>query len=133
MLRQRATGSAAYRFSRGTSPVVVADPTSRMTSPHSVIGRPSTRLIELFFEKGLFHLDHDYLGPIQLQKHALSAETIPEAEVQRRYLETMDLDADEFEGMLRYSLEDYAFLRALTEGLGLVQKRFKRSRFLHGR
>lgn len=84
---------------------------------HSVIGRPSTRLIELFFERGIFHLDHDYLGPIQLQKHALSAETIPEEEVQRRYLEMMELDADEFEGMLRYSLEDYAFLKSLTEGL----------------
>ncbi|MCH8201420.1 MAG: Gfo/Idh/MocA family oxidoreductase [Chloroflexi bacterium] len=82
---------------------------------HSVIGRPSTRLIEVFFEKGLFHLDHDYLGPIQLQKHALSAETIPEEEVQRRYLELLGLDGDEFQGMLRYSLEDYAFLKALTE------------------
>ena len=74
-----------------------------------------TPLIELFFEKGIFHLDHDYLGPIQLQKHALSAETIPEEEVQRRYLELLGLDGDEFQGMLRYSLEDYAFLKALTE------------------
>ena len=82
---------------------------------HSIIGRPSTRLIEVFFEKGLFHLDHDYLGPIHLQKHALSAETIPEEEVQRRYLEMLGLDAAEFEGMLRYSLEDYLFLKALTE------------------
>ncbi len=82
---------------------------------HSIIGRPSTRLIEVFFEKGLFHLDHDYLGPIHLQKHALIAETIPEEEVQRRFLEMLGLDAAEFEGMLRYSLEDYAFLKALTE------------------
>jgi len=82
---------------------------------HSVIGRPSTRLIEVFFEKGLFHLDHDYLGPIHFQTHALNAETIPEEEVQRRYLEKLGLDADEFGGMLRYSLEDYLFLKALTE------------------
>ena len=82
---------------------------------HSVIGRPSTRLIEVFFEKGIFQLDHDYLGPIHMQRHALSAETISEEEVQRRYLEILGLDAAEFEGMLRYSLEDYAFLKALTE------------------
>lgn len=82
---------------------------------HSVVGRPSTRLIELFFEKGLFHVDHDYLGPIHLQTHALNAETIPEEEVQRRYLEKMGLDVAEFGGMLRYSLEDYLFLKALTE------------------
>ena len=69
----------------------------------------------MFFEKGLFHLDHDYLGPIHLQKHALSAETIPEEEVQRRYLQMLGLDAAKFEGMLRYSLEDYLFLKALTE------------------
>ena len=83
---------------------------------HSIISRPSTRLIEFFFEKGLFHVDHDYLGPIHLQKHALNAETIPEEEVQRRYLEKLGLDAGEFGGMLRYSLEDYLFLKALTEG-----------------
>jgi len=83
---------------------------------HSVISRPSTRLIEVFFEKGLFHVDHDYLGPIHMQSHALSAETIPEEEVQRRYLEKLGLDAAEFGGMLRYSLEDYLFLKALTEG-----------------
>lgn len=82
---------------------------------HSVVGRPSTRLIELFFEKGFFHVDHDYLGPIHLQTHALNAEIIPEEEVQRRYLEKLGLAAGVFGGMLRYSLEDYLFLKALTE------------------
>ena len=69
----------------------------------------------MFFEKGLFRLDNDYLGPIHLQKHALNAETIPEEEVQRRYLELLGRDAAEFKEMLRYSLEDYSFLKALTE------------------
>jgi predicted dehydrogenase len=82
---------------------------------HSVVGRPSSRLIELFFEKGFFHVDHDYLGPIHLQTHALNAEIIPEEEVQRRYLEKLGLAAGVFGGMLRYSLEDYLFLKALTE------------------
>ncbi len=82
---------------------------------HSVVSRPSTRLIEMFFEKGLFHVDHDYLGPIHMQAHALNAETIPEEEVQRRYLEMLGLPAADFEGMLRYSLEDYFFLKAVAE------------------
>jgi predicted dehydrogenase len=82
---------------------------------HSILGRPSTRLIEVFFEKGYFHVDHDYLGPIHVQTHALNAETISEEEVQRRYLQMAGLEGDAFEGLLRYSLEDYAFLRALIE------------------
>jgi predicted dehydrogenase len=82
---------------------------------HSIIGRPSTRLIEVFFEKGFFHVEHDYLGPIQVQTHALNAETISEQEVQRRYLQQAGLEGDAFEGLLRYSLEDYAFLKALIE------------------
>ncbi|HEY5638618.1 MAG TPA: Gfo/Idh/MocA family oxidoreductase [Dehalococcoidia bacterium] len=84
---------------------------------HSVVGRPSTRRIEVFFEKGLFYVDHDYLGPIHLQTHALNAETIAEEEVQRRYLANLGLDADEFGGMMRYSLEDYFFLKALSDDL----------------
>jgi predicted dehydrogenase len=82
---------------------------------HSIVGRPSTRLIEVFCEKGFFHIEHDYLGPIHLQTHALNAETIPEEEVQRRYLEKVGLQGDAFEGVLRYSLEDYAFLKAVSE------------------
>ena len=83
---------------------------------HSIIGRPSTRRLELFFEKGVFYVDHDYLGPIHMQLHALNAQTIAEEEVQRRYLEGLGLKGDVFEGLLRYSLEDYFFLKALCEG-----------------
>jgi predicted dehydrogenase len=82
---------------------------------HSVLGRPSTRRLELFFEKGLFHVDHDFLGPIHLQTHARSAETISEEEVRRRYLELAGLEGTEFEATLRYSFEDLFFLRAVAE------------------
>ncbi|MEX0683551.1 MAG: Gfo/Idh/MocA family oxidoreductase [Dehalococcoidia bacterium] len=82
---------------------------------HSVVGRPSTRLIEVFFEKGFFHIDHDYSGPIELQTHALNAQTISEEDVRRRYLDKLGLPVDVFEGLLRYSLEDYFFLKALCE------------------
>jgi predicted dehydrogenase len=83
---------------------------------HSVLGRPSTRRLELFFEKGLFHVDHDFLGPIHLQTHARSADTISEEEVKRRYLELSGMEGADFEATLRYSFEDLFFLRAIAEG-----------------
>jgi predicted dehydrogenase len=58
---------------------------------HSVLGRPSTRRIEVFMEKGVFFLDNDFLGPIQMQTHAKIAEVLPEEEVRRRYLSMLGL------------------------------------------
>lgn len=82
---------------------------------HSVLGRPSTRRLEIFFEKGFFAVDHDYSGPIHFQAHALSAETISEDEVQRRYMAKAGVGPDAFDGLLRHSLEDYLFLKAVIE------------------
>jgi predicted dehydrogenase len=83
---------------------------------HAVLGRPSTRRLELFFEKGVFTIDHDYLGPIHYQVHAQNALTIGEDEVRERYLRSQGLADDLFEGMMLYALEDYFFLKALIEG-----------------
>jgi len=83
---------------------------------HNVLGRPSTRRLELFFENGLFATDHDFFGPIQLQIGANPPRTISEEEVRRRYLELVGLRGEVYEDVLsRYSLEDYFFLKALTE------------------
>jgi predicted dehydrogenase len=83
---------------------------------HSVLGRPSTRRIEVFMEKGVFFLDNDFLGPIQMQTHAQIAEVIPEDEVRRRYLSILGLTDPAFEDALKYALEDYFFLKAVSEG-----------------
>lgn len=83
---------------------------------HSVLGRPSTRRIELFFEKGVFFTDHDFLGPIYSQTHALNAEVIPEVEVRRRYLAMTGFGATDEEALLKYTFEDYLFLKAVSEG-----------------
>lgn len=85
---------------------------------HSVLGRPSTRRIELFFEKGYFAVDNDYIGPIEMQVHARNAETITADEVSRRYLASLadELPPEMLEGLLRYSLEDYEFLKAALAG-----------------
>ena len=49
---------------------------------HSVLGRPSTRRVELFFEKGFFSVDNDFLGPIHMQTHAQIAEVLDEQAVE---------------------------------------------------
>lgn len=83
---------------------------------HSVLGRPSTRRVELFFEKGVVFTDHDYLGPIFTQTHALNAEIIPEDEVKRRYLAITGLGGTDEEWLLKYTFEDYLFLKSVLEG-----------------
>jgi predicted dehydrogenase len=82
---------------------------------HSVLGRASTRRLEVFMEKGFFGLDQDFIGPIEMQVHAQTADIIPADEVRSRYLRGLGLDDDVFEGLLRYSLEDYFFLKAALE------------------
>jgi predicted dehydrogenase len=82
---------------------------------HSILGRPSTRRLEVFCEMGYFAVDHDYIGPIDYQVHAQNAARISEDEVRRRYLAKLDLPDDVFEGLLRHSLEDYLFLKNVIE------------------
>ncbi len=84
---------------------------------HNVLGRPSSRRLELFFENGHFQVEHDFFGPIHLQTHAHPKDTIAEEEVRRRYLELVGLtDPAHEEALTRYTLEDYFFLGALAEG-----------------
>jgi predicted dehydrogenase len=83
---------------------------------HSVLGRPSTRRLEVFMEKGVFWTDHDYMGPIHYQTHAQNAVTVTEGEVQDRYLKMTGLDGEDLGAMMRYSFEDYLFLKAVIEG-----------------
>jgi predicted dehydrogenase len=84
---------------------------------HNVLGRPSTRRLELFFENGLFATDHDFFGPIHLQVGADPPHTVSEEEVRRRYLDIVGLKDEVYEAVLiRYTLQDYFFLKALTEG-----------------
>ena len=83
---------------------------------HSVLGRTSTRRIEVFYEKGFFSVDHDYMGPVNYQTHAQNAGIISEQEVHDRYLARLGLAGDVFEGLMRHTLEDYMFLKAVIEG-----------------
>ncbi len=84
---------------------------------HNVLSRGSGRLLELFFEHGYFSVDRDFFGPIRYETYATSGPAeLSEDEVRRRYLELVGLTGDAFEEALRrYSLEDYFFLRAVSE------------------
>lgn len=83
---------------------------------HSILGRPSTRRIEIFFERGLFYVNDDFLGPVHCQTHSSASETVSEEDVRRRYLEMVGLSDPAFVDALRYSLEDYFFLQAIASG-----------------
>lgn len=82
---------------------------------HNILGRPSTRRLEIFFENGAFFIDNDMLGPIHYQTHALAATVLSEEQVRRRYLESQGLDGPSFEQALPYSMEHYFFLKAVAE------------------
>ena len=84
---------------------------------HNVLSRGSTRMLEFFFEHGYFRVDRDFLGPIVSETYATDGPAeLSEDDVRRRYLELVGLTGDAFDQALRkYSLEDYFFLRALSE------------------
>ncbi len=102
--------SVSFRFANGA--------TGQLLSVwHNVLSRGSGRLLEFFFEDGYFTVDRDFLGPIRYQTYATGGQAeLSEDEVLRRYLAHKGLEGDEFaQAVRRYSLEDYFFLRALSE------------------
>jgi predicted dehydrogenase len=85
---------------------------------HNVTTRASTRLLELFFENGRFGVQDDFFGPITYETYATSGpQTMPDEGVRRRYLEIVGLETDGLhaDALSKYSLEDYWFLKALSE------------------
>jgi predicted dehydrogenase len=83
---------------------------------HNVLARPSSRRIELFYENGHFHVEHDFFGPIAYQTHSQPPNFLSDEEVRRRYLELVGVDEATFADPLRYSLADYFFLSAIASG-----------------
>lgn len=83
---------------------------------HNVLGRPSTRRIEVFMENAVFSTDHDFLGPITVQAHAKTREVISEEDVRARYLQAVGMEGSTYADGLAYSFEDYFFLKAIQAG-----------------
>jgi predicted dehydrogenase len=83
---------------------------------HSVVGRPSSRRIELFFENGFFQVETDFGGPIRYQKRDEPLVLLTEEQVRERYLEGVGLSDATLGDLLRFSLEDYFFLASVSAG-----------------
>jgi predicted dehydrogenase len=83
---------------------------------HNVLGRPSTRRIEVFMENAVFSVDHDFLGPIVMQAHAKTREELKEDEVRERYLKMVGMDEPPLRDALKHSFEDYFFLKSVIDG-----------------
>jgi predicted dehydrogenase len=85
---------------------------------HDILGRPSGRYIEYFFERGYFAMDQDYFGDIKYETYATNGPAVlRDEEIRRRYLEMVGLagNEDAAQALARHSLEDYFFLRAVAE------------------
>ena len=83
---------------------------------HNVLARASSWRLELFFEHGYFHIEKDFIGPINLQTNGAGPEVVTEEQVRVRYLELVGLDEATFGDALRYSLEDYFFVDSIVSG-----------------
>ena len=102
--------SVSLRFANGTTGQLIS-------IWHDIRDRRSTRMLELFYERGYFAVDDDFFGPIRHQTYATQGPAVlPDEEVRRRYLELVGLSDDVYDQALsKYSLEDYWFLRSLSE------------------
>jgi predicted dehydrogenase len=102
--------SVSFKFSNGA--------TGQLLSVwHNVLSRPSARYLELFYEYGYFAIDQDFFGPIRYATYATERPAeLSEDEVRRRYLDIVGVEGEEIErALVRYSLEDYFFLRSIVE------------------
>jgi len=85
---------------------------------HNVLGRPSGRLIEIFFENGYFATENDFFGPLRYETYASGGPVVlTTEEVQRRYREMAGVSEDIYQAaIVGYAMEDYFFLKALEDG-----------------
>ena len=85
---------------------------------HNVPGRPSGRLIEIFFENGYFSTENDFFGPLRYETCASGGPAVlTTEEVQSRYREMAGVSEEVYQAAIAgYAMEDYLFLKALEEG-----------------
>ncbi len=84
---------------------------------HDILGRPSSRYLEFFYERGYFATDQDVFGDIQYNTYKTNgAAVMRDEDIRRRYLDMMGLEGDDIAIALgKYSLEDYFFLKSINE------------------
>lgn len=83
---------------------------------HAVDERPSTRRLEVFFERGWFATDSDFIGSIRFQRRTGPEQELSPDEVLERYRALAGIDETLFDIARKGMYADYLFLRAVTEG-----------------
>lgn len=83
---------------------------------HNVSRRPSTRRIEVFFQRGWFALDDDFIGPIHRQLDDGPVETISAEDVVATYARLLNLSEAETGIATLGAFADYNFLRSVLDG-----------------
>lgn len=82
---------------------------------HSVDSRPSSRRLEVFFERGWFATDHDFIGPLQYQLGDDPRVELSADEVFERYCEIQELERPMADLARAGIYADYRFLAAVAE------------------
>jgi len=84
---------------------------------HQIGSRPSTRRLEIFFERGRIEVEDEVLGPVSLELGDAPRRVIEQDEVARHYLQTHPaLLPLGLQVASPQEVEDYLFLRALADG-----------------
>ncbi len=82
---------------------------------HDMGQRRSTRRLEVFFERGWFATDHDFLGPIEIQRGEDERMVMPVDEVFNHYASLLDLDETEQQLARSGMYADYRFLQCVNQ------------------
>jgi predicted dehydrogenase len=84
---------------------------------HQITSRPSTRRLEIFFERGRIEVEDEVLGPVSLELGDAPKRVLEQAEVARHYLQANPaLLPLGLQVASPQEVEDYLFLRALGDG-----------------
>jgi predicted dehydrogenase len=83
---------------------------------HDVDSRPSSRGLEVFFQRGWFATDADFIGSLTYQLGNGPEVTLTADEVFARYVEVAKLSEAEADLARAGVLADYLFLRAVSAG-----------------
>ncbi len=83
---------------------------------HALDDRPSTRRLEVFFERGWFMTKHDYFGTVTVQRRKGEPVTLSADEVLTRFMTLEGLDADTHDLRSLGALGDQRFTEAARTG-----------------
>lgn len=83
---------------------------------HQILSRPSTRALEIFFERGRIAVEQEVFGPVTLERGDDAIHIFEQADIAQAYLQTNpDLMPLGLQVASPQAVEDYRFLAALAD------------------